>query len=42
MNYIEEHLIKKILNTIVDHMPFDHVFIENIFPNDFYEKNRSP
>jgi len=38
MNYIEEHLIKKILNTTVDHMPFDHVFIENIFPDDFYEK----
>ena len=38
MNYIEEHLIKKILSTTVDQIPFDHVFIENIFPNDFYEK----
>ena len=36
MSYIEEHLIKKILDTSVDHVPFDHVFIENIFPNDFY------
>ncbi len=38
MNNIEEHLIKKILNTKVDQAPFEHVFIENIFPNDFYEQ----
>lgn len=35
---IELHLAYKIGNTSINNFPFPHIFIKDIFPNDFYSK----
>jgi hypothetical protein len=36
-SHAEEHLIYQILNAPVRDYPFPHAFIENVFPNDYYQ-----
>ncbi len=36
-SYAEEHVIYQILNTPLREYPFPHVYVENIFPDDYYQ-----
>jgi len=38
VNEIKNYVIEKIKSSEIIHTPFEHKFVENVFPEDFYEK----
>ena len=40
MSYVEEHVLYQIFNAPVRRHPYPHIYVENVFPDDFYRELR--
>ena len=38
---VEEHVLYRIFNAPVREYPYPHIYVENIFPDDFYAELRA-